>query len=69
MVGTAREVRAFARPTASRRLRHAQLVPAWQDVVNRAYEPWDRERVVLDTATGSIDQSINRIETIVGHKG
>ncbi|MFF4803820.1 hypothetical protein ACFY1U_36470 [Streptomyces sp. NPDC001351] len=24
--------------------------PDWQQVVNREYEPWDRERVVVDTA-------------------
>ena len=43
--------------------------PSWQDVVNRDYEPWDGEHVVLDTATGSIDQLVNRIETLVGDKG
>ena len=40
-------------------------LPSWQDVVSRAYEPWDRERIVLDTATGSIDQLIDRIQTLV----
>jgi predicted kinase len=43
--------------------------PSWHDVVNRAYEPWDRERVVLDTAAGSIDQLVDRIETLIGDKG
>ncbi len=40
-------------------------VPSWDDVTNRAYEPWDRERVVLDTATGSIDQLVDRIAALV----
>jgi len=44
------------------------VVPTWRDVVDRVYEPWDRERVVLDTATGSIDQLIDRIETLVSDK-
>jgi predicted kinase len=45
------------------------VVPSWQDVVNRAYEPWDRERVVLDTATGSIDQLVDRAEAIIRDGG
>jgi hypothetical protein len=45
------------------------VVPSWQDVVNRTYEPWDRERVILDTATGLIDQLVDRVETIIGDKG
>jgi predicted kinase len=45
------------------------VVPTWRDVVNRAYEPWDRERVVLDTAKDSIDNLVDRIEILVGDKG
>jgi predicted kinase len=45
------------------------VVPTWRDVVNRAYEPWDRERVVLDTAKDSIDHLVDRIETLIGDKG
>ena len=45
------------------------VVPTWRDVVDRAYEPWDRERVVLDTAKDSIDNLVDRIETLVGDKG
>jgi predicted kinase len=45
------------------------VVPSWQDVVNRTYEPWDRERVVLDTATGSIDQLVDRAEAIIRDGG
>jgi predicted kinase len=43
--------------------------PSWQDVVSRAYEPWDREPVVLDTAKDSIDRLVDRIETLIGDKG
>jgi predicted kinase len=45
------------------------VVPTWRDVVNRTYEPWDREHVVLDTAKDSIDHLVDRIETLVGDKG
>ncbi|MEU6367511.1 AAA family ATPase [Streptomyces sp. NPDC046931] len=33
-------------------------LPAWQQVVDREYEPWDRERVVVDTAGRSPQQSL-----------
>jgi hypothetical protein len=44
-------------------------VPTWHDVVNRVYEPWDRKRVLLDTASDSIEHLVDRIETLVGDKG
>jgi predicted kinase len=44
-------------------------LPSWHDVVNRAYESWDRERVVLDTAKDSIDNLVDRIEILVCDKG
>lgn len=44
------------------------VVPTWQDVVNRAYEPWDREHIVLDTAADSIDQLVDRLEALIGEK-
>jgi len=45
------------------------VVPTWREVVDRAYEPWDRERVVLDTAKDSIDHLVDRIETLIGDRG
>ena len=45
------------------------VLPSWHDVVNRAYEPWDREHIVLDTAKGPIEQLVDRVETLIGHKG
>ncbi|MFF2202217.1 AAA family ATPase [Streptomyces sp. NPDC058145] len=33
-------------------------LPDWQQVVDREYEPWDRERVVVDTAGQSPHQSL-----------
>jgi predicted kinase len=33
-------------------------LPDWQQVVDRQYEPWDRERVIVDTAGQSPRQSL-----------
>ncbi|WP_323377316.1 hypothetical protein [Streptomyces sp. RB17] len=33
-------------------------LPYWQQVVDREYEPWDRKRVVVDTAGQSPQQSL-----------
>ena len=43
-------------------------MPTWRDVVSRTYEPWDRERVVLDTAKDSIDHLVDRIKTLISYK-
>jgi predicted kinase len=32
-------------------------LPAWSEVVRREYEPWTRQRVVIDTAGRSVDES------------
>ncbi len=37
-------------------------LPTWHEIVNRRYEPWDRERLVLDTANDSIDGLLQQIE-------
>lgn len=42
--------------------------PTWSDVVSRAYEPWDREHLVLDTAHCSINDLLERAETYVRNK-
>ena len=36
-------------------------LPDWQVVITRDYEPWDSERLVLDSATLSVAQSVERI--------
>ena len=38
------------------------VLPSWDDVVHRAYEPWDRDRIVLDTAGKPVDQLVAVIE-------
>lgn len=36
-------------------------LPSWADVVAREYEPWDRERLTVDTSTHSIEQNVEMI--------
>ena len=43
-------------------------MPSWHDVVNRAYEPWDRERLVLDTAKDPVERLVDRVEALIGDR-
>ncbi|WP_247528166.1 hypothetical protein [Bradyrhizobium sp. 199] len=47
---------------------HGLKLPSWNDVVSWAYEPWDREHLVLDTAGGSLDDLLERAEAYVRDK-
>jgi predicted kinase len=33
-------------------------VPTWQDIVDRDYEPWDRDHLVIDTAVLTPDEAV-----------
>ena len=33
-------------------------LPSWKDVVSREYHPWDRQHLVIDTASRSVEQSV-----------
>jgi len=37
------------------------VLPAWQDVVGREYEEWDRDRLVIDTAVASAAEAVEII--------
>lgn len=37
------------------------ILPDWQSVRTRTYEPWDREHLVLDTATLQVDDAVKAI--------
>jgi hypothetical protein len=41
--------------------RGGDRVPTWQDVVDRDYRPWDRERLVIDTARVSAPEAVRTI--------
>ena len=36
-------------------------LPTWQDVVERDYRPWNRERTAVDTAGSSLDDCVAKI--------
>jgi predicted kinase len=38
---------------------------AWQEVVDRDYQPWDRDCVIIDTAHTAPDENVNMIREIV----
>ncbi len=37
------------------------VLPSWQSVLDRKYEPWEREHLVLDTAALSVGQAVEMI--------
>jgi predicted kinase len=36
-------------------------LPAWQEVLHRDYGPWHRDRIVIDTARRSVEQTVKMI--------
>lgn len=36
-------------------------LPSWQQIMERDYEPWDRERCILDTATLSVGEAVRAV--------
>ena len=34
------------------------VLPTWQEIVDRDYEPWDRQRIIIDTAKASIADAL-----------
>ena len=41
------------------------IPPTWQEVVSRDYQPWDRERIVIDTAMRSVEQAVTMLRKIL----
>jgi predicted kinase len=41
------------------------MLPAWDEIATKLYEPWDRQHLVLDTATSSLDHLVNRAEAYI----
>jgi predicted kinase len=35
--------------------------PTWQDVLDREYERWDRDRLVIDTAVVSVEEAVDAV--------
>jgi predicted kinase len=42
-----------------------QRQPTWDEIMNRHYEPWDREHLVLDTAYSSLNHLVDRAEAYI----
>jgi len=36
-------------------------LPAWEEVTEREYEPWNEERIVIDTANKTIEECTNEL--------
>ena len=41
------------------------LLPTWEEVVSREYEPWNKEVTVIDTAKLSPDEAIEKIFSLL----
>lgn len=41
------------------------VLPAWTEVVERDYRPWDSDRVVIDTARLDVEESVRAILSMV----
>jgi len=45
-------------------------LPTWQNVNSHEYQPWDRQRIVIDTAVQDVQQSVNVLRAaIAARKG
>lgn len=38
------------------------VLPTWEQVRKRRYEPWDRDHLVIDTSITSVDDAVQRIQ-------
>jgi predicted kinase len=38
------------------------ILPSWNEITSKSYEPWDRDHFVLDTAGKSIDRLVDELE-------
>lgn len=38
------------------------ILPTWEQVVNRSYEPWDKERLIVDTAIEKLEEILQKIQ-------
>jgi predicted kinase len=35
------------------------VLPTWEDVISREYDPWNRDHIVIDTSNRSVEQNVN----------
>jgi predicted kinase len=44
------------------------LLPNWADVMARDYHPWDRERLVIDTAHRTVAESVTAVHAAIASR-
>jgi len=37
-------------------------LPTWQEAVSRNYQPWDRQHIIIDTASGNMPEVVQRLK-------
>ena len=42
------------------------IAPSWAQILRHDYEPWDRPRIVLDTAHRTVEQSLTELRARIG---
>jgi predicted kinase len=40
-------------------------LPSWAEVVAREYNAWDRQRIVIDTASSGVDESVAMLRALI----
>lgn len=43
-------------------------LPTWQETINRTYENWEPQGIIIDTATSSLDQSLEKIISFLSQR-
>jgi predicted kinase len=41
------------------------ILPSWEDVVTREYQPWNRQHIIVDTSFPTVQQSLNMIRDLL----
>lgn len=42
-------------------------LPTWQEILDREYHPWTRDRLIIDTATIGVDDAVEAITEVVAN--
>jgi predicted kinase len=35
------------------------VLPTWEEVISREYDPWNRDHIIIDTSNRSVEQNVN----------
>jgi response regulator of citrate/malate metabolism len=42
--------------------------PTWQEVLDREYEPWSRDRVLIDSARVPVQEAVDRVLAVMADR-